>query len=218
MYVSPQMAVANVSIVKAATRPDAGTWHGNEVYDLAWLFTTLDGSWDPTSDKFSITQEPRDRFLKPMDDPEYCNQGGADHNLIQAVIGQNGKLMHGKGLLYWSDGYAKLGSPGYDGYVRRNTDDHGWGDIEIFPPGYDPQTEQGPWCMCPIGLSDVVVGMGMPWRWHVSFFGVWQARAAGVVVPPGPADPPASGDLGTAILTEIKGLRSDLRLIYRGLT
>jgi hypothetical protein len=62
--------------------------------------------------------------------------------------------------------------------------------------------------------------MGMPWKWHVSFFGIWQAKPAGAVTPPGPTDPPtdppASGDLG-AVLAELRGIRADLRLIYKGL-
>ena len=166
----------NVSLRGIDARPDKP--QGDVIYLIKDVFTTRDGSWEPSSVPGSLPQWARDAYLKPFGAPDYFDDAGGDHHLFAAVIGLDGKLMRNQEILYWSDGFGKLGDPSYTGYVRRQTKERsGWANI-ITGPGssFVPERgESGPWCWAPAGPAEVVCGGGMPAKWHVSFFVVWQA-------------------------------------------
>lgn len=170
--ISPWVIEWNASIVDIPDRPDAGNLQGGDVvYVLKDIFTTINGSWEPSNQPGSIPQWARDDYLSS----DFANAGG-DHNLFAAAIGLDGQLMKQKGMFFWSDGIEQLGNPDYTGYNRRDTDPtSGWADIPIFaPPFYPDQGQSGPWCWSTVGPADVLCGGGLPYNQHVSWFAVWQ--------------------------------------------
>jgi hypothetical protein len=179
----------NVQIRTIAERPDQPT--GDLIYLVKDIFTTRDGSWEPSNQRGSISAWAREAYLKPWGAPDYFDDAGADHHLFAAVIGLDGQLMRDKEILFWSDGFEKLGDPAYQGYVHRQTKSHsGWANI-ISGPGsnFVPERgERGPWCWAPAGAAEVVCGGGMPANEHVSFFVVWQAAPRTVAPPRPPGD------------------------------
>lgn len=169
----------NMRVISFADRVDADAELANAdvVYVLKDLFTTRDGSWEPSDKPGSIQTWARE-YLKPFGAPDYFDDAGGDRHLFAAVIGLDGELLKHKQIIYWSDGIAKLGDPAYDGFVYRETKDKsGWINIPIGPgSNFVPERgESGPWCWAPSGAADVVCGGGLPAKQHVSTFAVWQA-------------------------------------------
>lgn len=167
-------------------RPDKPT--GDVVYVVKDIFTTRDGSWDPSSNMGSVDSWARESYLKPWGADDYFDDAGADHHVFGAVFGLDGALLRDFEILFWSDGFSQLGNPDYTGYVSRLTKTKsGWANIPMYSgASYSPDRgEQGPWCWAPKGASEVAVGAGMPLNNHVSFFVVWQAVKSVPVVSPG---------------------------------
>ncbi len=187
------VAPLNVRIRTLDERPDAAQQSSAEiVYILKDLFTTRDGSWEPTNIVGSVNQWARDAYLRPWGAPDYFDDAGADHHLFAAVIGLDGQLLREQEVMFWSDGFDKLGDASYQEYVYRQTKSHsGWANI-ITGPGanYVPERgESGPWCWAPVGAAEVVCGGGMPAKQHISFFAVWQAVRREDLQPTRPPQP-----------------------------
>src|SRR5690606_3367737 len=172
----------------------------NVVYAIKDVFTSRDGSWEPSSIYGSMDQWARDSYLKPLGDPEYFDDAGGDHHLFAAIIGLDGKLMKLHDVLYWSDGFDVLGDPNYDGYFvgangaryPQTKEKSGWISIIMSPDSsYVPERgEHGPYCWAPAGVpAEVMCGAGMPAKQHVSVFVVWQAVPAATVSPGEPVQP-----------------------------
>ncbi|HXF62467.1 MAG TPA: hypothetical protein VNK95_12680, partial [Caldilineaceae bacterium] len=176
--ISEWVPLYNITIKPISARPDHPT--GDVIYLVRDIFTTRNGSWEPIALPGSVPQWARDEYLKPVNSPDYFDDAGGDHHLFAAVIGLDGKLVRQQEIIYWSDGFERLGDPEYDGYVRRFTKERsGWANI-ITGPGssYVPERgESGPWCWAPAGAAEVVCGGGLPANHHISFFVVWQAVA-----------------------------------------
>jgi hypothetical protein len=175
----------NLQIRGVEERPDRPA--GDIIYVVKDLFTTRDGSWEPSHVPGAISQWARDAYLKPLGAPDFFDDAGADHHLFAAIIGLDGQLMRDQEVIFWSDGFAKLGDPTYSGYVSRLTKSHsGWANIVIGPSSnFIPERgEMGPWCWAPRGAAEVVCGGGMPAKQHVSTFVVWQAVRRPVEQPP----------------------------------
>jgi len=190
----------NLSIKAIAERPDNPTvTPGDVVYLIKDVFTTRDSSWEPSSVYGSVDQWARDAYLKPVGDPEYFDDAGADHHLFALILDLDGNKIKLHDLLYWSDGFALLGDPTYNGYAYGpgdyrypvTKDKSGWGNIVMFGSSYVPERgEQGPWCWTPRGLAaEVMCGGGMPSNMHISTFVVWQAVPAAQVIEPTPTPP-----------------------------
>lgn len=198
----------NLTIKSIAERPDhPAPGPDGLVYLIKDVFTTRDSSWEPSDVYGSIDPWAREAYLKPVGDPEYFDDAGADHHLFSLVLDVHGNKIKNQELLYWSDGFDKLGDPTYDGYARGPGDHRypvtkersGWGNIVMFGSSYVPERgEQGPWCWTPRGLpAEVMCGGGMPANQHISIFVVWQAvRVEQPPVEPGPQppQPPSPGD------------------------
>lgn len=175
-----------IGIKRIAERPDNP--QGEVVYEIAQIFTTCAGSWEPSENFGSVDQWARDAWLRPLGAPDFFDDAGADHHLFAAIIGLDGKLMREYDILFWSDGFAQLGKPEYQGYVHRATKAHsGWANIPMSPGAnfYPESGQQGPWCWAPAGASEVIVGGGMPANRHISIFCVWKAVQNTRVTPPG---------------------------------
>ncbi len=173
---SKWIQVYNMSVKSLDQRPDHP--QGDTTYLVKDMFTTRDGSWEPSDVPGSVPQWARDAYLKPVDAPDYFADAGGDHHLFAAVIGLDGQLVRPKKIVYWSDGFGELGNPNYTGFVQRETDQRsGWANI-VSGPGsnFIPERgESGPWCWAPDGAAEVVCGGGMPAKNHISMFVVWQA-------------------------------------------
>lgn len=169
----------NYSIKGIAERPDAVKFEDAEtLYLIKDVFTTRQGSWEASDRRGSMEQWARDAYLKPWGAPDYFDDAGADHHLFGAVIGVDGKLMSGKGIIFWSDGFEQLGVESYDAYTLRNTKDRsGWANIPINNSFVPERGENGAWCWAPLGAAEVICGGGLPANEHVSTFVVWQAVA-----------------------------------------
>ncbi len=169
--ISPWAEENNIYIEELGRSPipdDAET-----VYLLKDVFTTINGSWEVTDERWSVPQWARDDYLTA----EFDDAGG-DHHLFAAVLGEDGEFMRLKQIIYWSDGFENVNNPAYDGYVYRETKAHsGWINIPIFSgSSYVPERgESGPWCWMPTAGSETICGGGLPSNHHVSTFAVWQA-------------------------------------------
>ena len=192
------VSTLRLQIKSIADRPDRPT--GNVVYLIKDVFTTRDGSWEPSSVYGSIDTWARNSYLKPLGDPEYFDDAGGDHHLFAAIIGLDGKLMKLQDILFWSDGFDMLGNPTYDGYFvgangaryPQTKEKSGWINVPMSPDSsYVPERgEQGPYCWTPAGVpAEVLCGGGMPAKQHVSVFVVWQAVRADQVNPEQPVQP-----------------------------
>ena len=109
---------------------------GDVVYRVKHLFTTRDGSWDPSDKDGSLPQWARDTYLKPMSDPQYNDDGGADHNLFGAVE-QGGRLVPALKFGYWTGDNQNRA----ERYAKR----HGWANIPIWNIFYPDQGSGGAW-------------------------------------------------------------------------
>ena len=143
------------------------------VYLVKDLFMTYYGSWEPSGEYESVPDWARDDYLRPS-----FLEAGADHHLFAAVIGLNGEMTKGHEIVFWSDGFERLGDSSYADYTRESTkESSGWANL--FMAGgssYVPQRgDTGPWCWAPAGAAEVVVGGGLPVGHPVSTFVVWQA-------------------------------------------
>ena len=169
----------NLKIVPIQDRPDAPPPQSDIVYVIKDVFTTRDGSWDPSSIPGSVTHWARDAYLRPWSAPDRFDDAGGDHHLFGRVEGLDGKFIPDAPVIYWSDGLDKLADPNYNSYTHRDTKTHsGWCNIPISGgSSFVPERgESGPWSWCPQGApAEVLVGGGMPAKWHVSFFAVWKA-------------------------------------------
>ncbi|MEM7126124.1 MAG: peptidoglycan DD-metalloendopeptidase family protein [Chloroflexota bacterium] len=151
---------------------------GDIVYLIKDVFTTINGSWEPSDNQHSIVRWARDDYLKPFGAPDWFDDAGADHHIFGAVLGLDGELIREQTMIYWSDGFDQLGNPDYTGYVEANTKSgSGWANQPLGPgSSFVPEREErGPWCWMPSGMAEVFEGGGLPANHHVSTFVVWQA-------------------------------------------
>jgi hypothetical protein len=166
----------HLSVVRAEDRPDRPA--GDMVYRVKDIFTTHNGSWEPSSEPGSVPDWARSQYLRPVGAPDYFDDAGGDHHLFARVLDLNGQPVKSQGLVrYWSDGLAKLGDAAYTSYVHMTPKEQsGWANL-VMSGSFSPERgEQGPWCWCPEGAADVVVGGGLPNNHHISFFAVWQVE------------------------------------------
>ena len=178
----------NAKVIRCEDRPDQPA--GEIVYRLKDLFTTRDGSWDPSSNPGSVDQWARDSYLLPPHHPEYFDDAGGDHNLFARVLDENGQALSTADLVIcWSDGAHLLGDPNFPQFVKMKIspkERSGWGNQPIWNHFSPERGETGAWAFCPHGAADVVVGGGLPNNQHVSWFAVWQAERRGIVIDPPP--------------------------------
>lgn len=184
--ISVEAVKFNVSIIRA-------TPVNGKVYRVKDVFTTRDGSWEPSSIPGGIPQWARDTYLKPWGSPDYFDDAGADHHVLGGVYDEATKRMVKTAIIHyytWTDNANHADMP-----VKEKS---GWANIiafNKFSPGSDmnPDTgERGAWAWYPRvpGVpADEVRGGGMPDGWHVSWFATWTLETDAVVEPPPTEDP-----------------------------
>ena len=74
MRISDWAQKFNLAVKRCEERPDHP--QGEIVYRVKEVFTTLLGSWDPSSDYGAIPQWARDAYLKPWGAQDYLRRGG----------------------------------------------------------------------------------------------------------------------------------------------
>lgn len=154
---------------------------GHPVYRIKDIFTTRDGSWEPASIAGSIPQWARDAYLTK----EFDDAGAATH-LFGAVM-RDGVLIPGETFFCWTHAYNKNHT-----WIRSKK--HGWANLFMSASSnFVPERgEVGPWAWQPITVpGDTVIGGGLPNRWHVSTFAVWE-----YTVEPGEPDDGGGTDPG----------------------
>ncbi len=166
----------NVMVKRCEDRPDRP--QGDKVYRLTDLFTTQSGSWEPSDRRGAVPSWARERYLRPLSAPDFFDDAGGDHHLFARVLDVDGNPVVADNLVrYWSDGFERLGEPGYNGYVRMTPKRaSGWANQPVFNSFSPERGETGAWCWCPEGAADVVCGGGLPNNEHVSMFAVWKAE------------------------------------------
>ena len=146
---------------------------GAVVYRVKDIFTTRDGSWEPSSIPGSIPQWARDSYLTK----EFDDAGGATH-LFGAM--ENGGLVAGIPIRFWT--HADNAN-----HTNQVTKRSGWANLPLSPDAsfVPDRGEVGPWAWRPASYpADTVIGGGLPQRWHVSTFAVWERTIEPVTTPP----------------------------------
>lgn len=158
---------------------------GETINRVVAIFTTRDGSWEPSDKPGSVPQWARDTYLKPANHPQYFDDAGAAQNLFGAVM-DNGYMVPRGTMHFWT--YTDN-----QNHTDQRVKLSGWANIALWPSSsYVPDRgEKGPWAWQPKGIkSDVVKGGGLPQRWHVSTFAVWSpVTLPNVITPPVEPEP-----------------------------
>jgi hypothetical protein len=175
----------HISVRRSEERPDnppaapsPGNPSSHVVYRVVDLFSTRDGSWEPSDKPGSIEPWAVERYLRPWDAPDRFDDAGGDHHLFARVLDLDGKpITQPDFILYWSDGLQMLANPNHQQFVKVTPKSgSGWANQVVFNHFSPERGESGAWCWCPRGAADVVIGGGLPNNLHVSFFAVWQAE------------------------------------------
>ncbi|MEZ4611043.1 MAG: hypothetical protein R2838_12500 [Caldilineaceae bacterium] len=76
--------------------------------------------------------------------PEFLEVAGQPSS-VRSGVGRRGQLhVKNQPVVYWSDGFDKLGDPGYDGYVTERTkESSGWANMFIGGGGSSFVPERG---------------------------------------------------------------------------
>jgi len=161
------------------TVEDATGAPGELVYRVKDIFTTRNGSWEPSDTPGSVPQWARDAYLKPFGHPQYFDDAGADHHLFGAVMADSGALQPWGTIHYYT--YTDNSN-----HADMRVKMHGWANVPLFGHSQIP----GPWAWYPKNghKADIVKGGGLLGGYHVSTFVVWQLVKNAVIVPP--IDPP----------------------------
>ncbi|MFN8464294.1 MAG: M23 family metallopeptidase [Caldilineaceae bacterium] len=177
----------HLSIKSIAERPDTTT--GDVEYIIKDVFTTRAGSWDVTSDPYSVPQWAKDAYLSGTFQKAFERT-----NLYAAVIGLDGQYVTGQEVVYWTGGLEKLTDMGSTTWnVLKTNETPGWATMVMFgSSNYDAAGGlTGPWCFAPNKPlpAEVLCGAGLPNGAQVSTFVVWQAVKRGVTPEPTPPTP-----------------------------
>jgi hypothetical protein len=162
-------------------------------YELRHLFTTQNGSWDPSGRPYDVPDWARLAYLKAPNDPQYFDDAGGDHHLFARVEDEQGNPLPTP-IRFWSRDGQHIES--------KSTADKksGWANIPIWSSFSPDRAEQGPWLWGPDGALAVAVadGGGLPNNEHVSSFAVWRrvALSTGPEQPTGPDQPPPPSTIG----------------------
>ncbi len=147
-------------------------------YCLVAIFTTHNGSWEPSNSVYGIEPWARQQYLRPMGAPDYFDDAGGDHHLFARVIDETGAPL-AVDVLFW---HKEMDGKPVDPAVRNTGDKKSlWTNLPIWDSFNPEHKPRGDWRWGPVGAAEVVDGGGLPLNHHVSVFAVWQRCA---VVPP----------------------------------
>ncbi len=183
----------NLEVIDIENRSDynaASMTPTTPVWKLKDLFTTVDGLWDPLppdhADAIYATPAwARAAYLKPWGDPLYNDDGGAATHILVCSINGAGAPYPGAGFAFTSDGARYLQPPTAINVTVMTAKAHGWANLPMSKPGstFFPPAH-GPWSFTKLGISDIVVGSGLPGNHHITTCGVWVSTTWGEVSTP----------------------------------
>ena len=183
---------------------------GQDHFVVKDIFTTFDGSWEQGGNIFAVPGWARADYLKPAGAADrFDDAGGATHLFVRVEDGA-GQPLHADIVFRTTAGLTVRANTFQDG--KRS----GWCNLFMTrDSAFDPTAgERGPWSLRVDSVpSDLVMGLGLPFRWHVSTFVVFQRRRAddGVIVVPPPTD-----DLATR-LTRLEAEFAELKRLVMGM-
>jgi hypothetical protein len=169
----------NLKIVPFEQRPDAAHWKDGPYYRIREVFTTRDGSWEPSSNPGSIDQWAADEWHSGAD----WKGAGGTNNFFIKVLDKDGKPLAGKGLYYWQGPMTADPSKltNVNQKITWQTGDENLPVWDYYNPGLG---EMGKWSGTTVGRSDVLMGVDLPYKWHVSTFVVMQETTSEPTTPP----------------------------------
>jgi hypothetical protein len=156
---------------------------GAVVYRVKDIFTTRDGAREPSSVPGSIPAWARDAYMTSTFD-----DAGAATHLFGAI--ENGGLAPGVPFRFWT--HADDAN-----HTNQTTKRSGWANLPMSPDAnfVPDRGEVGPWAWKPLPYpADTVIGGGLPQRWHVSTFAVWERTVEPGGTDPGDDDSNGSGE------------------------
>ena len=187
----------NITVEPAQAGP------GETVYRVKDIFTTRDGSWEPSDKPGSVPTWARDAYLKYPKHAQYFDDAGADHHLFGAIVVGADRMQPFGTFHFWT--YPDNGN-----HSDQRVKTSGWANIPVYgSSSFVPERgEHGPFAWMPKGVkADIVKGGGMPATWHVSMFAVWEAvEETAVVTPPVIIVPPPSLTL-ESLAAEVAALK-----------
>ncbi len=205
MRISNWATQFNAKIICSEDRPDNPT--GDMIYRIKDVFTTCDGSWDPSNATGAIEQWATSSYLLPPNDPTYFDDAGGAHHIFARVLDLEGKpITNQDEFICWSDGVHLLGQANFAQYIKMTITPKarsGWGNQPIWSSFSPARGETGPWAWCPRGAADVIVGGGLPDNLHISWFVVWQAEKRA----PGEIDDEPGDETGENLPPNLAALR-----------
>lgn len=166
----------------------------NGIYELVDLFTTQDGSWEPSSAPYSVPQWA----LKYL--PGFSSAGAATHAFA--------RVEDERGAAIAVDVRYQAG--GLIDFVATDEKPEMWSNHQING-SYNPIAgERGSWSMYPaLSAAQRISGIGLPGNYHVSVFAVWR-KVSPITVPPEVGYVTIKRAEVTATLRELDRLRSDV--------
>jgi len=141
-------------------------------YVVKDIFTTRDGSWEPSSRQYSVTQWARDSYLKPWGAQDHFDDAGGATHLFGAVIGLNGWLLKNVPIRFFT-------RDGKHEHTARTKAGSGWANMFMNrDSSFNPVNgATGVWCWSPED-AELLCGGGLPqidgYTTHTSTFCVWQ--------------------------------------------
>jgi hypothetical protein len=169
----------NLKIVPFEQRPDVAAWKTGPYYRITQVFTTRDGSWEPSTNPGSIDQWAVDAWHMGAD----WKGAGGTNNFFIKVLDKAGNPLVGKGLYYWQ-GAMTADPSSLTNVNQKDTWQTGDENLPVWDYYNPANGEMGKWSGSAIGRSDVLMGVDLPYKWHVSTFVVLQETTAEPTIPP----------------------------------
>jgi hypothetical protein len=216
MLIEPQISDGAKALGLSVVRQHPENVDG--YFKLESLFTTYNGSWEPSNHIYSIPLWAREMYLRPFGASDYFDDAGADHHIFAGAFKVNEVGYYRRtGIdqytaLYSSDKWRE------DTIVRKQTKKHGWANIVMFASSsFSPERgETGPWQWTIENSDSVIVGGGMPNKHHVSIFAAWTftTESQGPIEPP-PVEPSDCEDLKESYINLLEDHKYNLNILLR---
>ncbi len=144
-------------------------------YQLIAAFITVNGSWADVPE-----------WARVYDVASFPERGG-DHHVFGLCLDAQGNVLDKKGfVLSWPDGYDMT-----------TPEPSGWANKPIYAYYFPDQGQSGPYRWAPLNGNELR-GIGLPYRHHYSFFGVWKEQAGTATPTATPTPSPTSSPTPTA--------------------
>lgn len=191
-----------------------------QFYLIKDMFTIRDDEWSSTGEFGGTEDWARERYRKEWHESFQHEEVGGLPHIFTRVETLNGLPIRNKTVIAWSGGHERIYDRNFEAYLDVELEPlNGWGRFELDNASlYDPSLEQGPWCIKPMGFSEIVEGIGLPrLMMGISSFIVWvevpMTRFAHAAPMTTAADAPPT-EIGSEFVRRISKKARDYRLIW----